>query len=151
MSPGFSARVFLFLFIWYNEKDMMKIDIKTTNVQLNEALQKYIEEKIGPLDKFVEGGRVWVEIGKPSRHHRKGPETFYAEANIQLPFKGRVIRSESSKEDLRLAIDEVKDELQRELKKYKGVREAKQRRGARMFKKMLHLSPLSWYRGRKKD
>ena len=145
------GRFSIFFFVWYNVKGMMKIDIKTTNIRLNDPLRRYITEKIGSLDKFIRGGRAWVEIGRPSEHHRKGPEIFYAEANVQLPFKGRVIRSESSKEDLRLAIDEVKDELQRELKKYKEIRETKQRKGARMFKRLLHFSPLSWYRGRKKD
>ncbi len=60
---------------------------------------------------------VWVEIGRTTRHHQKG-DIFRAEAQMRFP--GKSIRAESERDDLKLAITEVKDELQRELKKYKG-------------------------------
>jgi len=109
----------------------MRIIIKATNIELTRSLRDFIEEKIGELEKFLEDilkkidvldGRkpraeAFVEIGKPSRHHRKG-DVFYAECQIPLPGKG--VRSEAEGEDLMMAIVEVKDELQRLLKKYKG-------------------------------
>ena len=114
---------------------MLKLNIKTINIKLDDSLYEYIYEKIGTLDKFIEdiNGSVqaWVEVGKPSKHHQKGTEQFYAEVDIRLPGQGRVLRSESRQKDLRLAINEVKDELQQELKKYKGRQEAKYKRGAR--------------------
>lgn len=129
---------------------MLKLNIKTTNIKLDDSLYRYIYEKIGTLDKFIEDAdssvQAWVEVGKPSKHHQKGPEQFYAEVNIRLPGQGRVLRSEARQWDLRLAIDEVKDELQRELKKYKGKQEAEYKRGVRVGKKLLHLSPLAWFR-----
>lgn len=132
---------------------MLKVNIKATNIELDDAIYEYIYEKIGTLDKYIEGidGSVqaWVEVGKPSKHHREGREEFYAEADIRLPGQGRVIRSEARQWDLRLAIDQVKDELQGELKKYKGKQEAKYKRGARIVKRMLRLSPLAWFRKRK--
>lgn len=129
---------------------MLKLNIKATNIKLDAPLYEYIYQKIGTLDKFIEDVdssiQAWVEVGKPSRHHLKGPEQFYAEVNIRLPGQGRVLRSEARQWDLRLAIDEVKDELQRELKKYKGKDEAEYKRGARVAKKLLRLSPLAWFR-----
>ena len=51
----------------------MKIVIKATNIKLTSALRQYIEEKINSLEKFLEIVKVWVEVGKETRHHRKGP------------------------------------------------------------------------------
>lgn len=129
---------------------MLKLNIKTTNIKLDDGLYEYIYEKIGTLDKFIEdidgSVQAWVEVGKPSRHHQTGLQEFYAEVDIRLPGQGKVLRSEARHEDLRFAISEVKDELQEELKKYKGKQEAKYKRGARTAKKMLRLSPLAWFR-----
>ena len=133
----------------------MKIVIKTANVKLTPILRQYIEEKINPLEKFVKmlynekylddffgKGKpkveAWVEIGKISRHHQKGL-IFRAEA--QLRFPGRSIRSEARSEDLRIAITEVKDDLQRELKQYKNKLIAQTKKGARALKKELKISP----------
>jgi len=116
----------------------MKIVIKATNIKLTSALRQYIEEKINSLEKFLEIVKVWVEVGKETRHHRKGP-FFRAECQMRLPKKS--IRSVAVKEDLRLAVDEVKDELQRELKEYKKKMMAKIKRGARVHKKSLKLHP----------
>ncbi len=120
----------------------MQIIIKATNIELTDGLRSFIEEKIGELEKFLESilkredilnGRkpraeAFVEIGKPSHHHQKG-NVFYAECQIPLPGKG--VRSEVQGEDLKGAIVEVRDELQRELKKYKGVQIQKIKRNQR--------------------
>lgn len=130
----------------------MKINIKSTNIKLNEALYDYIERKIGELDKFARkvgiddqsfaAGKpvceAWVEIGKPSGHHKKGG-VWYAEVQIKLP--GKSLRAESENWDLRLAIDEVKDELQQQLKQYTQKQIAKYKRGARKAKKELKITP----------
>lgn len=120
------------------------INIKATNIELTPQLHQYVEEKIGELDKFIQhiDGCVeaWVEVGKPSRHHQKG-DVFYVEADVRLPRK--ILRSKARGSDLHLTIDRVKDELQRSFKKYKGQREAKFKKGARIFKKTMRLSPLA--------
>ncbi|OGM89699.1 hypothetical protein A3J77_01730 [Candidatus Wolfebacteria bacterium RBG_13_41_7] len=81
-----------------------------------------MEEKIGSLDKFLErfekNGEIeiFVEIARTTKHHRSG-EVFYAEATFSLGKK--VFRAEDLNKDIRLAIDEVRDKLQQEIKKYK--------------------------------
>jgi len=102
----------------------MKITVKAANLDLTPALNRYLEEKIGSLSKFlknyeIEGEiQVRVEVGRTTRHHHQG-NVFRAEANLILPKK--VLRGAAEKEDIRTAIDEVKSELQREIKKYKGL------------------------------
>jgi len=126
----------------------MKIIIKTTNLKLSQALKNFIEEKINSLEKFSFFGspaqipplskkerdwegkgkprvEAWVEIGKTTSHHQKGP---YFLAECQMRFPKKSLRSVAESEDLRQAITEVKDELQRELKEYKEKLTAKTKR-----------------------
>ena len=58
-----------------------------------------------------------------------------------MRFPKRSLRSTAEGEDLKLAITEVKDELQRQLKQYKEKITAQTKRGARVLKKELKLSP----------
>jgi len=107
----------------------MRITIKAKGLKLTESIEAFVNEKIGSLEKFVKSCHKddeWedvrpaceflVEIEKESRHHKKGP-FFRAEVNIKL--SGRLLRAEAKNDDLMLAIVEVKDEMQQEMKKYK--------------------------------
>jgi ribosomal subunit interface protein len=157
----------------------MKIIIKTTNLKLTPLLKDFIEEKLNGLEKFLnilqsekyfnhlperserwrrantlrlfKKGKpkieVWVEIGKTTSHHKKGL-IFWAEYQMRLP--GKSIRVTAQSEDLKSAINEVKDELKRELKQYKNKLMSQTKRRARVFKKELHLSPQArfWRKGR---
>ena len=132
----------------------MKIVIKTTNLKLNQALKNFIEEKIGSLEKFskisyqkhlnsfLSKGKpkieAWVEIGKITLHHQKGP---FFRAECQMRFPGRSLRATALSQDPRLSITEVKDELQRQLKQYKDKLTARTKRKQRFFKKSLRLHP----------
>ena len=132
----------------------MKITILAKNIKLNLALRDFVKEKINDLEKFsnlfvpdkdigVSLGRkkakveARVEIGKTTRHHLKG-QVFRAEC--QMSFPGKTIRSVALSEDLRLAITEVKDELQRQIKRYKRKISAKTKKANRATKESIRLS-----------
>lgn len=126
----------------------MKIIIKTTNIKLTPAIEDYINQKVGGLDKFLnyveeELKEARVEIGRTTKHHQKG-DIFRAEVNLSLGNK--VLRSEAEEWDIKAAIDAVKDELEQEIKKYRGKQIARFKRGARLAKKLLRLSPLLWFK-----
>jgi len=127
----------------------MKIIIKTKNTILTRAIEDFIEEKINPLEKFIKvlhngkhisfsSGKkkpalvAWMEIGKETKHHKKGP---FFRAECQIRFAGKSVRAESFSKDLRVAIIEVKDELQRELKKEKGKIISTKKRKSRALQK----------------
>ncbi len=103
------------------------------------------------MDKFIGDTsliiQAWVEVGIITKHHQSG-SIYKAEVQIRLP--GRGIRAEAVNEDIFLAIDEIKKELKRQIEEYKEKTEAKQKRGGRILKKILHLSPLArlWRKGR---
>lgn len=122
-----------------------KLIIKKTNIKLDAAIYDYIEEKIGSLEKFLLGidydlAEARVEVGKSTRHHRKG-EIFRVEMNLSLP--GKLLRAEAEKKDIYTAITTVKDEMQQLIKKYKSEPMAKYKRGARILKKLKSAHPLS--------
>ena len=100
----------------------MKIVIKK-NLDITPSLNVYIERKLAPLAKFVkkfeeEGDlELRLELARTTRHHQKGEEVFWAAADLGLPRK--VIRAEEYAEDVRKAIDRVKDTLRLEIEKYK--------------------------------
>ena len=131
---------------------MLKLNIKATDLKLEQVIYDYIGEKIGGLDKFL--GNVdpsvcqaWVEIGLTTKHHQTG-DIYRAEVRIRLP--GRNARAEAIGQDLFSVIDAVKDELQEGLKKYKQKREALYRRGSRAVKRMLKFSNLARFFKRKR-
>lgn len=132
----------------------MKIVIKTTNIQLTTSLKEYIQEKINSLEKFAKmfqkeeyfnhffgKGKprveAWVEVGKETLHHKKGP-FFFAECQMRFPKQS--IRSTARAENLKLAINEVKDELQRKLKQFKEKLKAQTERRTRILEKELKLA-----------
>jgi putative sigma-54 modulation protein len=116
----------------------MKITIKATNFKLTPTIEDYILEKINSLDKFTHGIiKAFVEVGKSTRHHQKGP-FFRAEADLRLP--GKILRAEAEEKDLYMAIVRVKDELQIEVKKYKEKMIAERKRGARTAKRLFRVA-----------
>ena len=132
----------------------MKINILFKNISSSPAVETYVEQKIGELDRYFnvqenQNGRqatveAFVEIGKTTRGQNKG-DVFRAEVQIKVP-GDRSIRAESVQPEIHLAIDKVKDELQRQLQSYKGKKSAKFLRGARKFKDILHFSPFPFRR-----
>lgn len=105
----------------------MKINIFYKNITPDESLKVFVNDKIGSLDNVLghEKTEAKVEIGLPSKHHRSG-KIFYAEVNLKMG--GKLIRASSRHEDLRSAIVEVKNELQRQIKKFKNKKKDESRK-----------------------
>ncbi len=106
----------------------MKINILYKNITPDEPLKIFINDRIGGLEKFLGVGpgrlrqsfgepmEARVEIGLPSKHHRSG-RIYYAEVNLKVG--GKLLRATCQHEDLRNAIVDVKNELQKQIKKFK--------------------------------
>lgn len=96
----------------------MQIIIKATNIELSDELKSFIKEKIGGCEKFIHTKfpiEARCEVGKISSHHKKG-SVFRAEVNLRLP--GKLLRAEAIQENIYAAINKVKNELEKEIKKY---------------------------------
>jgi ribosomal subunit interface protein len=116
----------------------MKINVKTTGIELTPAISSYVEEKIEQISKFLDPNDETllcnVEIGMSTKHHQSG-DIFRAELNIRT--ESRTIRAVSEKEDLYIAINDAKEEIIREIssrtKKDRGLF----RRGAKQIKNIV--------------
>lgn len=96
----------------------MQIDIKGTNLELTQAIKDYVNEKVGSVEKFFDQALIArVDVGLISNHHQKG-NVFRAEINLDVPRK-HLLRAEAVRDDLYAAINEARDELERQVKKYK--------------------------------
>ena len=116
---------------------MMKINTKTTNIEMTRAIADYLGKKVQMLEKFFRGGEeilVNVEVGKTTKHHKSG-NVFRAE--IHITSNGEEYYAASETEDLYASIDEVKDEIVRELtsKRKRALRLV--RKGRTVIKKFL--------------
>jgi ribosomal subunit interface protein len=100
----------------------MKITTKKT-LDVTPSLEIYIDKKLSPLGKFLkrfeESGELelWLEVSRPSLHHKKGDEVFMAAVDLRLPKKA--LHAEASAADIRTAIDTVREKIQMEIEKYK--------------------------------
>jgi ribosomal subunit interface protein len=101
----------------------MRLQIKTKGFELTPSLQQFVEEKMSGLEKFLErwdkeGAVILdVEISKTTQHHNKG-NVYYAEGNLQIP-NAPLLRIEETNEEMRAAIDKLKDRLKNELLRFK--------------------------------
>lgn len=117
----------------------MRLIIKYTNLSATPAIDAYVDQKIGTLKKFFvdwEKTRevlVEVELARTTHHHNKG-DVFYAEVNIDTPVK--LLRATHKDWDLRVAIDQVKDQLQREIKKFNAKGRPQDSRGQEKLRKL---------------
>ena len=97
----------------------MKYNIRGEKIEITSAIKKYIEEKIGKLDKYFEDSdlltvNVLIKIrGKDQK------------IEITIPASHFTLRSEESHEDLYAAIDLTVDKLERQIRKNKTKLNAK--------------------------
>src|SRR3989339_429628 len=106
----------------------MNINLQGKNFELTPAIRDYISKKVTNLEKLLssideEGAYVVVnfEVGRSSMHHKGGD----------------IFHSSSDKEDIYQAVDEVKEELFRKIRKSKERKQTLYKRGASSVKKML--------------
>ncbi len=127
----------------------MRINIQGTNLNITSSLRKWVDKKLGSLsrlhkdmskkDEVSEGvvdERVdmEVELEKTRPDQRKG-KIFRAEAQFGLG--GKIFRAEAVKKNIRSAVVEVRNQLQRQVKQFKGKRKTEFEKGARRAKKQM--------------
>ncbi|NCA95459.1 MAG: ribosome-associated translation inhibitor RaiA [Methanomicrobia archaeon] len=103
----------------------MNIKIKSTRLELTDAISSYFQTKMDMVEKYLGDIKVLncdVEIEKAVGGQHKG-EIFRAEVNLEVPQK--LLRVSKTEKDLYKAIDKVKDHLEIVIKKYKEKMAAK--------------------------
>lgn len=116
----------------------MQITIKTTDFNLTPDINDYAQKKVLDVEKFLGEATTNtiadVELARTTRHHRQGP-VFYAEVNLESD--GTLYRATAEGETMFEAIDEMRDEIMREVRKDKEKQQTMVRRGAARVKEWL--------------
>jgi ribosomal subunit interface protein len=121
----------------------MNITIKGLHIPLTEALKQYTNEKMSALENFIhKDAYVHVEIGKPSNHHKGGPDVFLTE--ITIDSKGHTYFVEASEADLYRAIDRATNEILEMIKQGRGKRQTLARKGRTLLKQLTRRGFYGW-------
>ena len=106
----------------------MRINIKSTKIELTPKIKDYVQEKMNMLEKYLGDIQVLncdIEVGMSIGGQNKG-QIYRAEANLEVP--GELLRVEKTEKELFKAIDKVKDHLARSIRRYKEKRIDRRRR-----------------------
>ena len=118
----------------------MKLNYKIKDVVVDDEIKNYIQEKIGGLVeqyllKLDEKVDIPIEVEvKRETHHKKG-NVIYTEVNIKVP--GKILRASTYALTVQAGIDEIEDDLKRQIKKYKEKKESKLRKDWLKLKSFL--------------
>jgi ribosomal subunit interface protein len=122
----------------------MRVIITTKNLDHSKILDDFIQKKFAVLKRYIDIlkkdevrktlAEVSVNVKKETKHHKKG-EIFLVKTHIVLPGKSLVATAKS--EDVFLAVIKAKDEIKREIRKYKVKKIDKVRQQQRKVKKQL--------------
>lgn len=118
----------------------MHYNIKTTDFEITPEITKYLNDKLVTLEKYInkddESVKCDVEIGKTTGRHNSG-NIFRAEINVLIG--KNLFRAVAEEESIYAAIDIVKDEITKRLKRNKEKRFVLFKRGGERIKKALRF------------
>jgi putative sigma-54 modulation protein len=105
----------------------MRLQVKGKNVELTPSIREYAERKIGKLEKqLADQTQVEVELSE----HKNPSITNSQVAEAIIFTKGPTLRARESASDMRAAVDQLVDKLERQVKRYRERRRVEPRRHA---------------------
>ena len=108
----------------------MQLSITGKNIEVNDNLRKYVEKKIGRLDRYLPNiidGRVELTANEGARAAEDRQI-----AQVTLRTKNTILRAEEASGDIFASVDAVFEKMQRQVDRYKGKRWAKRTEPAGM-------------------
>ena len=114
------------------------IQFKATNTELIGELQDILENKLRSLEKYLGDEtdlKCAVEFEKITSQN--SGKIYRVEVNLYV--KGKLHRAESTETTFEEAIDEVRNELDKELRRSNKKRDTLMKKGGRKIKEMLRF------------
>ena len=103
----------------------MRLQVKGKNVEITPSLRTYVETKLAKLDKqLADPTQVELELSEEKNPSIAARQV--AEATIFT--KGPTIRAREASHEIRTAIDQLVDNLERQVKRYREKRTEEPRR-----------------------
>lgn len=122
---------------------MLHIQMKGLHMELTEAIENYVYDKLAVLEKFIHtNAHIAVEVGRPSKHHKKGENVFQAE--ITVDSNGQTYFIQITDSELYAAIDRARDEMLELIKQGKGKKQTLLKKGRMMLKELARKGFYGW-------
>ena len=119
----------------------MQLQIKGLDIEVTDAIREYVEQRVMSLGKVIRFDdplvRISVELGRSANHHKQDEEAYRTEVHLTIP--GQTFFAQAFASDLYVSIDEVRDDIARQIRDNKGRSKSLFRRGGAMIKKLLRL------------
>tara|TARA_B100000745_G_scaffold284560_1_gene219298 strand:+ start:1742 stop:2110 length:369 start_codon:yes stop_codon:yes gene_type:complete len=112
------------------------VQFKATNLELEGALQDLVEQKLHTLEKYLEEGqdlKCEVEFEKVTAQQSGNIHRI----EVNLYRDGTMFRAEATEDSFEKAADEVRNELDKEMRRAGKKQETMFKRGGRAIKDML--------------
>jgi putative sigma-54 modulation protein len=106
----------------------MEVTIRGRNMEITPRLQEYIEKKVGRLDRYlptIAEARMELSAEKAKSAQDRQVVQLTVRSN-----RGTILRAEERDNDVFAAIDTVLDKMYRQIARYKGKRQERNRQGA---------------------
>ena len=114
-----------------------RIQMKLSNTDSSEDYEALLDQKLIPLDKFISEDetdvKCEVELERMTDH--QSGKIFRAEANLYVG--GVMYRAEATEEQMEKAIDVMRDELKRELRRASSKQATLNKQGDQEAKEMM--------------
>ena len=118
----------------------MDIRIKATDFELTAETRSYLDDRIASLEKFLGDNagvaRCEVELGLAAGGQRHGANMWFAEVRILIPGNDAVYARNNSS-TVNAAIDDVKEEVERQLRRGRKLHIRMTRRAGAAVKNWL--------------
>ncbi len=102
----------------------MDIRIKTSDYELTSETRSYLDDRIAALEKSLGNdthvARCEVELGRAAGGQRHGANMWFAEIRILIPGNSPVY-ARNNASSVNAAIDDVKEEVERQLRREKKL------------------------------
>ena len=116
----------------------MRITIKATGIEHTNAIDSYVKKALAAVEKVLDPNEksvlARIDVGMSTKHHKTG-NIFYAEVTMRLP--GKDFRATSKADTLYSAIDAMKDEITREVKRHHEKAREDKKKGGRELKRRI--------------
>ena len=120
----------------------MDVRIKATDYQLTPQAQEYLGSRIASLQKLLVGvedvARIEVELGRDAGRPRHGKNIWFAEIRVVVPGQSPVYARNNS-ESVNGAIDDVKEEVERQLRRERKLHIRFLRKSGAFAKRLLRF------------
>jgi len=123
----------------YNQN--MEIRIKSSDFEMTPDISSYLDERLAHLEKLLGteamSARCEIEIGRDAGRPRHG-NIYFAEMQLFNP-GGKLLRATNRSESINGAIDDAKQELERQIRQDKKLHIRLLRKGGTFAKRLLRL------------